>query len=101
VSVPGNGCGGCNREARGISCRTHPQEDSCGGVSEIDMDHGTCGRHGAESGGKQLRILVRYPMSWRGPYIGDTAHSGALELSSIKLIDSSLQVSCSFEFNEP
>lgn len=24
VSVPCNGRGGCNREARGISCRTHP-----------------------------------------------------------------------------
>lgn len=40
-------------------------------------------------------------MSWRGPYIGDTAHSGALELSSIKLIDGSFQISCSLELNEP
>jgi hypothetical protein len=33
--------------------------------------------------------------------IGDTAHSGALELSSIKLIDGSFQISCSLELNEP
>lgn len=44
--------------------------------------------------------LAPVPLVQGGPYIGNTGHSGAFEVSVIELLDCGLQVVRSFEFNK-